>query len=184
MKQIADALKVLYSNTLTHEEASEGDYQVLFILQDALYDLRKLMDRKLGRQDKSSIEIPHLKELPFDGELVVAIDVCEDWPEPYHTSVILKADLKIFELFDVEWRETSLDDTLAELGDELPKNSGVYRLSCTADLATEQGDFGTVLSQYPYLTINSATPIWLPEEEKSGKEDQTMQELRVEEEQS
>ena len=162
MKRISDTLEVLHSNTLTDQEASESDYQALFNVQNALYDLRKLMDRTLGREDKGSVEIPHLKELPFQGEVIIAVQICEDWPESYHHTIILRADKKISELFDIEWRETSFDDTLSELGDELPKKSGIFRLSCTADLETEHGEFGTILSQYPYLTINSATSIWLP----------------------
>jgi len=162
IKRIFDALKILYNNTSTHQEASENDYQALFNVQNALHDLRKLMDRKLGKEEKGSVEIPHLKELPFDGEVIIAIQIFVDCPENYHHVLILRADSNISELFDAEWRETSFDDTLSELGDELPKKSGIFRLSCTADLETEHGEFGTVLSQYPYLTINSATLIWLP----------------------
>lgn len=160
MKRIFDSLKIMYNNTLTHKEASEEDYQALLDINRALYDLQKLMDRKLAREkEKSSIEIPYLKELPFDGEVIIAIAVYQNYKDYYHV-IPLWADDKTSAIFDIEWRECSFDETLAELGEELPKKSGVYRLSCTANLETEPGEFGTVLSRYPYLTINSAVPIW------------------------
>lgn len=164
IERMFDNLKTLHKITLTDKEASEEDYQALFHLQDAAYDLRKLMDRKCGREERTSTEIS-LKDLPFDCQVIIAIAIHKDWPHDYHETVLLSADEKASVLFEIEWRETSFDDTLAELGDELPKNTGLYRLSCTANLETEYGEFGTILSQYPYLTINSAIPVWLPEDQ-------------------